>query len=235
MRASLLIAGGAAAGLGAWYWFGEPEPGGLIGDVRQAFRDAIAAVTQGRRLTRAPYDKTTGVVPGEPAALAAAAGLDLDAYALARMIASEEGNSSPAVQALVAHAVVNNARIEGRSISAVLLRAKNPDHAGRFGTQKDLETLVTTSDGKQVHPSDRFASTAVDPYEGHAAVARGVLDGSIPDLTGGANQFDRPSGERDPDAVARRRIAAGSELVTGLDDIDGIGDLRFWATRDQAS
>ena len=230
MRRALLIGGGVAVGLGAWYYLGDSEADGVIGDVRQAFTAAINSITQGRRLTRAPYDTTTGVVPGRPGELAAAAGLDLETYALARMIASEEGRSTSGVQALVAHATVNYARGRGRSISAVLLAAKNPDHDGSFGTQKDLERTVTTGDGKEVHPSDRYASTASDPYEGHAAVAQGVLDGSIPDLTGGADQFDRPSGERDPDAVAARREAAGKETVPDLDFIDGLGDLRFWRT-----
>jgi hypothetical protein len=224
MRWWLMV--GAALGVAAWWWFGDDEAGGVIGDVRQVFRDAINGIAQGARLTHAPYDKSTGVAPGDPAALAASAGLDLNTYALARMIASEEGNSSTAVQALIAHAAVNHAGGRER-IAAVLLKAKNPAHNGFFGTQKDLERLVTTSDGKEVHPSDRYASTASDPYEGHAAVARGVLDGSIPDLTGGADQFDRPSGERDPAAVAAAREGAGKEEVSDLADLIG-DDLRFW-------
>lgn len=224
MRRALLISGGVAAGITAWWFLGDPEPGGVIGDVRQTFRDAIAGITQGRRLTRCPYNKTTGVADCDPQQLADAAGLDLDTYALARMISSEEGNSTPAVQALIAHAALNHARLQGTAISAVLLAAKNPAHRGRFGTQKDLE--ITLSNGR--HPSDRYASTATDPYAGHAEIARGVQDGSIPDLTGGANQYDRPSGESDPERVAANRIAGGSEPVEGLGEIEGIGDLRFW-------
>lgn len=226
MRWRALIAAGVAAGLLAWYLLGDEEPDGVTGDLRQVFRDAINGVTQGARLTHAPYNTTTGVAPGDPAGLAASAGLDLDTYALARMIASEEGNSSAATQALIAHAAVNHAGGADR-IAAVLLKAKNPTHSGSFGTQKDLERLVTTADGKQVHPSDRYASTATDPYEGHAAIARGVLDGTIPDLTGGADQFDRPSGERDPDAIAAAREGAGKEAVSGLEEFIG-DDLRFW-------
>jgi hypothetical protein len=226
MQVRALIGAGIAAGVLAWYLLGDEEADGVSGDLRQLFRDAINGVTQGARLTHAPYDKTTGVAPGDPAALAGSAGLDLNTYALARMIASEEGNSSPATQALIAHAAVNHAGGAG-AIAGVLLRAKNPAHDGRFGTQKDLERLVTTADGKQVHPSDRYASTATDPYEGHAAIAQGVLDGTIPDLTGGADQFDRPSGERDPEAIASAREAAGKEQVPGLEDLIG-DDLRFW-------
>lgn len=222
-RTLLLVGAGAAAGLAAWWMFGDDEAGGVIGDVRQAFRDAINGITQGARLTRCPYDKSTGVAPCDPEALAAQAGLDLETYALARMIASEEGNSSREVQALVAHAVKNAADAAGTTIAAKLLRAKLPSHSGYFGTQRNIEEGTAGYNG-----SDRFASTATDPYEGHAAVAAGVLDGTIPDLTGGATQFDRTGGESDPDRVAQNRINAGSELVTGLDDITGIGDLRFW-------
>jgi hypothetical protein len=222
-RTLYLVGAGAAAGVLAWWFWGDPEADGLVGDLRQVFTDAVNAVTQGRRLTRCPYDKATGIAPCDPDDLAAAAGLDLDTYALARAIASEEGNSSPGVQALVAHAMVNHARLAGKSISAVLLYAKNPDHRGFFGTQKDLET--TLDNGK--HPSDRYASTASDPYEGHAAVAAGVLSDAIPDLTGGADQFDRTDSDDNPEKVAANRIAGGSELVTGLDDL-GLGDLRFW-------
>ena len=235
MRRWVLIAAGATAGIAAWYWLGDDESGGVIGDVRQAFRDAISGIVQGRRLTHCPYDKTTGVAPCPPEQLAEQAGLDLETYALARQIASEEGNSSTSVQALVAHATKNEAARRGISIASLLTQASTKyaaqhtvDHGGRFGTQKDLEVLVTNAQGDDVHPSDRYASTATDPYEGHAAIAAGVLSGAIPDLTGGANQFDRPSGESDPDRVAQKRTDAGSELVTGLDDVQGIGDLRFW-------
>ncbi len=72
-----------------------------------------------------------------------------------------------------------------------------------------------------------YASTANDPYEGDIAIAQGILTGSIPDMTGGADQFDRPSGEANPDAVAANRIASGSHEVTvaGIDD----GGIRFWS------
>jgi hypothetical protein len=213
---------GGAAGFLAWLLLGDQEAGGVVGDVRQLFRDAINGITQGRRLTRCSYDKTTGVVPCDPEQLAAEAGLDLETYALARVIASEEGNSSRETQALVAHAIRNGAAQSGTTIAAKLLRAKVPSHNGSFGTQRNIEQGTDGYNG-----SDRYASTATDPYEGHAAVARGVLDGTIPDLTGGATQFDRISGLSDPDRVARNREAAGSELVPGLDDLVG-GDLRFW-------
>lgn len=222
-RRQLLVGAGVAAGVVAWLLLGDQEAGGVVGDLRQLFRDALNGITQGSRLTRCPYNKTTGVVPCSPAELAAQAGLDLETYALARLIASEEGNSSREVQALVAHAVKNAAAAGGKSIASKLLYAKYNPHSGSFGTQRNIEEGTTG-----YNRSDRFASTASDPYEGHGQVAAGVLDGSIPDLTGGATQFDRPSGESNPDRVAANRTAAGLEEVPDLGDVPGIGDLRFW-------
>lgn len=213
---------GAAAGAVAWYILGDDEEGGVLGSIRQTFHDAIGAITKGARLTVCPYDKSTGVAPCRPEQLAELAGLELETYALARMIASEEGSSSREVQALVAHAVKNAAAAAGKTIASKLLRAKLPSHDGFFGTQRNIEEGTEGFNG-----SDRFASTATDPYEGHAAIAAGVLSGAIPDLTAGATQFDRPSGESDPERIAANRIAGGSELVTDLEDVIG-DDLRFW-------
>lgn len=228
MRAAYwYIGAGALAGGLAWWFFGDNEAGGVLGDIRQTFLDAVNGITQGRRLTRAPYDKRTGVVPGRPEELAGQAGASVDEYALARNIASEHPNSSPALQALLAHATVNAAAAAGRSVSQLLLRANNADHAGKFGTQADLETTLTRSDGTTYHPSDRYAGTSQDPYEGHLAVARGVLDGSIPDLTGGATNYDDISGLRDPTALAAKREGAGLERVTGLEDLIG-SDFELW-------
>lgn len=221
-RTLLLVGGGAAAGILAWFLFGDAEEGGVLGDVRQAFNDALNGITRGARATSCPYNKTTGIVPCQPAELAAQVGEELDTYSLARAVSSEEGRSSDAVKALVAHAIKNEAARRGVSITHLVTSAKLPAHSGFYGTQRNIEKGTAGYDG-----SDRYCSTANDPYAGELAIARGVRDGSIPDLTGGANQFDRPSGESDPDRVARNRVNAGSELVTGLDDLLG-DDLRFW-------
>lgn len=222
MRALYWYIGGAVAGGVAWWLFGDPEPDGVVGDIRQTFLDAVNGITQGARLTRAPYDKTTGVVPGDPQALADLAGATLDEYALARNIASEHPNSSAALQALLAHATVNAAAAAGRSVAQQLLHATNPAHSGRFGTQRDIDP-ASSRQGK----SDRYASTAQDPYEGHLAVARGVLDGSIPDLSGGATNYDDISGLSDPAGLQAKREAAGLERVPGLEDIIG-SDFELW-------
>lgn len=230
MRRAWLYAAAAAAGVGAWWLVGQRDAGGIVGDLAQQLNDALNAIVKGARLTSAPYNKTTGVVPGAPEDLAAAAGLDVETYSLARMISSEEGRSSNTVKAAVAWAIQNKATMLGRSITDHLTRTTEPSHYGLYGTyillDKSSALYREDSNGKP-NRGDRDASTANDPYEGDATIAAGVRDGSIPDLTGGADQFDRPSGERDPDAVAAKRIAGGSVqvAVSGISDSDGI---RFW-------
>ncbi len=230
-----LIAIGAATGVALWWFFGDDEAGGVLGDVRQVFRDAVGAIVEGRRLTHCPYDKSTGIVPCDPQVIADQMGCTLDEAALARNIASEQGSSSTAAQALVAHATKNEAARRGLSVFALLTQTVSKHnaehtvvHSGRFGTQADLEVWVVNAAGDRVHPSDRYATTSQDAYEGHLAVARGVFDGSIPDLTGGANQYDNPGGVSDPDALAAKRAAAGSERVDLSDLGVDIGDLEFW-------
>lgn len=224
-RTAYLVAGGAALGLAAWWLAVQYELAGLPGEAAQLVNDALNAIVKGDRLTRAPYDKETGVVPGAPSELAAAAGLDVETYSLARLIASEEGRSSNTIKAAVAWAVVNHATQVGKTITDLLTGAKVAAHRGAYGTQRNIDA---GEGGGPSGPSDRYASTANDPYDGDAQIAAAVLSGSIADITHGADQFDRPDGERDPDAVAADRVASGSELaaVDGIDpDVDGI---RFW-------
>jgi hypothetical protein len=181
----------------------------------------LNGITKGSRVTNAPYSKTTGVVPGAPADLAAAASLDIEVYSLARVIASEEGLSSTATQAAVGWAVKNHADASGKTLTSLLTYAKLPAHSGSYGTQRNIEKGTVGFNG-----SDRYASTANDPYQGHVQIATGILDGSIEDLTQGSDQFDRPSGETNPDAVAASRIASGSEEVDLSEFVDG--GIRFW-------
>jgi len=192
--------------------------------------DAITSLGRGDRLTRAPYDTTTGIVPGRPEDLAATAGLDVEAYSLARAIASEEGHSDTTIKLAVAWAIKNYADRHGRSITSLVTHANNGAHSGSYGTQRDID--ATLDDGITLNPrykdSDRYCSTALDPYDQEGQIAAGVFDGSLADITGGADQFDRPAGERDADQVAQKRISAGAELVD-VPGIDG-SQIRFWRT-----
>jgi hypothetical protein len=222
VRRGWLYAAAAAAGVGAWWLTSQREAGGLVGDLAQQANDALNAIVKGSRLTSAPYDKATGVVPGAPEDLAAAAQLDVDAYSLARMIASEEGRSNNSIKAAVAWAVLNRARSSGRGVTGLLTHARLPAHSGSYGTQRNIEQGTDGYNG-----SDRYASTANDPYEGDGVIAAAVASGQLPDPTGGAEYFDRP-GSEDADKVSANRAAAGLVLadVVGVDrDADGI---RFW-------
>lgn len=138
-----------------------------------------------------------------PQDLADAAGLDLDTYALARMISSEEGNSANIRQEAVAWVMVNNGGT-GYAIPR-----------GVFGRQG--------SGGRPI-------STSQDPFEGHVEIAKGVLSGTIADPTNGARYFIAPKTQdalhaRDPNKyksfedVNASRIANGHQpvVVEGID------------------
>lgn len=164
---------------------------------------ALALATRGPRLTHAPSADDSGIVDADPQALADEAGLSLEAYALARAISSEEGNSSTTTQAAVAWAIKNAAARGGRGIFEQLCRL-----TGYFGSQV----------------ANKYASTARDPYDRDGQIALQVLDGTIPDSTGGATNFDRPAGEN-ADKVTANRLA--SHLVeVAVDGADS--GLRFW-------
>jgi hypothetical protein len=180
---------------------------------------ALAQLTRGARLTHSPADDT-GLVDVEPRDLADQAGASLEAYALARMLSSEEGSQDPTTQAAICWATINTARRRGSGVAALLLRAKNSRNNGYFGTQKDLDP-----DSDNFNCSDRYASTRTDPYARDLAIAQQCLEGTIADFTGGATNFDRPAGEKNPEQVAANRIKSGLVLA----DVEGVASgLRFW-------
>jgi hypothetical protein len=215
--ALLLVAAGT---VGAWWVLGDPEPGGVLGNVRQAVNDAVNLVVQGPRLTRCAYDTTTGVVPCDPQGLADSTAYDLETYALARAIASEEGRGSDFLQLCVGWAIRNRANAGAGSIVTLVAKAKYAPHSGYFGTQRNIEAGTPGYNG-----SDRYCSTALDPYDGHAQIAFAIQTGALGDPTGGAQYFDRPAGDDNPTQVAADRAAAG--LVAA--DIPGLpSSIRFW-------
>ncbi len=184
----------------------------------------LNSIERGQRLTHAAYGPD-GVVRVDPNELARQAGTDLDSYALARMIASEHPRDANEFKVAIAHVALNYATRVGRSISSLLLRANNQRHTGFFGTQRDID-----EDSAAYNESDRYASTALDPYAGELTIASACLSGEFPDPTGGAIQFDAPPAFKTPEAAARtaaKRIAEGRIQVFP----DGIDPekLRFWA------
>jgi len=221
-RDEKIIAVAAAGAVLAWWFLGDDEEGGILGDIRQAVNSAVNLVAKGARLTHAPYDTTTGVVPADPQALADESGYDLETYALARAIASEEGRSSDFVKLCTGWAIRNRANASSGSILTLVTRAKYSPHSGYFGTQRNIEAGTVGYNG-----SDRYCSTANDPYDGDAQIAYAIQTGTLPDPTGGAEYFDRPAHDDNPTKTAANRAAAG--LVVA--QIDGLPDsIRFWRT-----
>lgn len=179
----------------------------------------LQSLTRGRRLTHAVADDT-GVVEADPGDLASQAGLTLDQYALARTISSEEGDSDNVTQGAVAWATLNEANRRGVSVAQLVLKAKNPAHDGLFGSQGDKDPA-----SPNFHHSDRYCSTALDPYDQEGQIACAVLAGTIADITGGATKYDRPGLEKNPDKIAANRAAEGLQLV----NVPGVDDgIRFW-------
>jgi hypothetical protein len=225
-RRTIYLLAGAGAGIAGWWLLGQSDAGGLVGESSALLNDALNAILKGAKLTHAPYDKTTGVVPGTPAELAQAAGVEVETYSLARMIASEEGRSSNLIKAAVAFAAINRATSKGEGITALVTRAKVGAHAGRYGTQRNIDP---DQGGDPLHgPSDRYCSTANDPYQGDADIADQCYTGQLEDFTGGAVEFDRPGQEKDPDQVAANRAAEGL-VALNIDGIDpNVDGIRFW-------
>lgn len=204
MKTTLWVLGITVTVIIAYYWlFYNSDDLGVTGDVTQTIDDAINAITRGTRLTHAPYDKQTGLVPGSPDDLASSCGLDTETYSLARAISSEEGLSNNTTKLAVGWAIYNDANKAGKS----------------------LTDLVTTNDGYYgIQTLVHYCSTAQDPYQGDATIAAGILNGSMADPTGGAIQFDRPAQENAA-KVQANRIKSGEEIVTvpGADP-----GLEFW-------
>lgn len=205
----------------AWYLLGPDEEGGLLGDARQIIDDGVGLVTRGSRLTSAPYDKGTGVVPGSPQSLADQTSYDLETYSLARAISSEEGNSDDTTKLAVGWAIKNRAGASSGSVTTLVTHAKEPTHSGSYGTQRNIDSSTSGYNG-----SDRYCSTAQDPYDGDAQIAFAIQTGALPDPTGGAQYFDRSAQDDNAAQVAANRTAAGLQLVTvaGADP-----NLEFWA------
>lgn len=216
---ALLWAGVAV--IGAWWIFGSDEEAGLLGQARQLIDAGVDLVTRGQRLTRAPYDTSTGIVPGNPQALADSTTYDLETYALARAISSEEGRANAATKLAVGWAIKNRANASSGSVASLVLKAKDPTHSGYFGTQRNIDPSSTGYGG-----SDRYCSTANDPYEGDAQIAFAIQTGTLPDPTGGAQYFDRSASDDNPEQVAENRAADGLVLADVAGDVDS--GLRFW-------
>lgn len=205
----------------AWWYFGPDEEGGLLGTVRQLIDDGVDLVTRGQRLTSAPYDTTTGVVPGNPQDLADQTTYDLETYSLARAISSEEGRANDDTKLAIGWAIKNRADASSGSITSLVTHAKEPTHSGFYGTQRNIDSNTAGYNG-----SDRYCSTGNDPYDGDAQIALAIQNGTLPDPTGGAVYFDRSAQDDNAAQVAANRTAAGLVLAAVGGDVDPA--IEFW-------
>lgn len=205
-KTALWVLGITVAVIVAYYWlFYNSDNMGVLGDVTQTIDDAFnAVVAKGSRLTNAPYDTSTGLVPGNPDDLAASCGLDTETYSLARAIASEEEGGNPTTKIAIGWAIKNYSDSKG------------------YGS---ITTAVTTVDGYYgIQTKVGYCSTARDPYQGDADIAAGILNGQYSDPTGGAIQFDDFKNGPPANVVANRTKAG----EVSEPDPGGSPTLEFW-------
>jgi hypothetical protein len=181
---------------------------------------AAAALVGSRRASPAPV---VDAIPGEPSPeeLAAFAGMSLDAYALARVLASEELQGRRAEKAAIAWVVRNIAAHDGKTVAQVVLGS-----AGTFGRQGGR----------------RPVASAKPPSAEDVAIASAVLDSHGPDPTHGALQFDHPrtqdalyrSGQVSKNAAQIAEIRRVNNTLVVADGVDP-GRLRFWRPKTGAA
>lgn len=164
---------------------------------------------------------TDGATPVDPAALAAAQDLELNRYALARVIMSEVGTLPQIAWYGVAWATRNEASHRGWSVAKLVTRCAVKDSNGDFVSVEGADGFF----GSQRH---RYCSSAQDATDDSYQVADEVLSGDVDDPTDGARQWDSPNafaalGEADDTA---KREAAGLRAVA----LPGVSasSLRFW-------
>jgi hypothetical protein len=178
-----------------------------------------------------------GEGPADPEGLAAGAGVEVNRYALARALHSEQAGGPRIARVGVAWAIVNEARAVGRSVLSLVTRAgRRPKYVGVDGAVTyGAWTPHPTGNGFFGKQSQgRYCATSRDPNADDFEVADDVLSGRVDDPTGGARQFDSPDAfgvqegttAEGADETAARRIAAGNELVL----LPGVPEstLRFW-------
>lgn len=185
--------------------------------------DFVATITgRGGRVGLRTHVDTLGIVEDDPQSLADAAGVELNRYALARMISSEEGNSAVLVKIAVAFAAKNEIGAEGIASRLLSGHGEGQGHFKRQGYRY--------SGGR----GTVYASTALDPYDDDVNIATAVIGGTLSDPTGGATNFFRPelqdqqfaAGDVSNDAEATIALWRSRGLVPV--DIDGIDEVMFF-------
>jgi hypothetical protein len=166
-------------------WLGPGNGSDLVGSAIDAVKSPII---NGALVGPATQVGEDGIVPDDPADLAAAAGLDIETYSLARALMSEHGNDPDPYLVAAAWAIKNYAAEQGRTITALLTDGKGTAGDGRYGRQS-------------ASAGTKYAATDQDPRERHARFAGEVLALELPDPTGGATHFFSPKAQ---DALNKR-------------------------------
>lgn len=163
-----------------------------------------------------------GNVQCRPASMAAAAAertglpITLEVYTLARYVASEVGSGTAAEKIAVAQAAVNRTRLEGISITKLLLYRQASTHPN-YGYYGPINVRV---DGKLTAPYGRWAATSRDPTLGELVLALGVIDGTFDGFNKGADDQDGPEYFDDPLGYVRREGARRKYWVGPLPGVD---------------
>lgn len=143
----------------------------------------VSSVTVHSVTTSSGAVRRVTVVDQSPADLARSAGVELEAYSLARLLASEgyDGDKRVGYAAAAVATAQTALNVVARasafnSVTGRLTYSQFAVGRGRYGSQ-----------------IGRWASTRLDPRRWHLDVARAVLAKDVPDLARGSVQFFAPS------------------------------------------
>jgi hypothetical protein len=153
----------------------------LLAGGAEVVDQVVGKIVNGPRVGPATRLRADGLVDGDPTALAAAAGLDLKTYALARALVSEHGNDPDVYLIAIGWAIRNKAAERGVSLFELLTDGKGVAGDWLFGEQKAAA-------------GTKYAATGQDPAQRHATIASFVLSSSS-DPTGGATHFFSPKAQ----------------------------------------
>ncbi len=158
------------------------------------------------------------LVTGDPASLAGQAGLPLDVYSLARMVASENGSASSATLLALAEVARNKAAQRSETVTELLTRSSITIADGRYSEQA----------------AGKWASTRLDPNGRHVAAATFAL-GEGSNVFGDAIDFFDPSAQdkgQQGTHVLRQTseeyiAARAAEGLQWIGPVDGVNPYRL--------
>lgn len=144
------------------------------------------------------------------AAMGLPANLSLNAYALARYMQSEVGSGSIEERVAVGEAAVNRAKLRGKSVADLLLRAQAPTHPNYDYFGPIHGGSVETA------PYGRWAATSKDPSVSTALLAMLVESGRSDNFSNGADDQDGLEYFSDPEGKVRKMATTGDYWVGPL-------------------